>query len=278
MITCEMLRLRLSDGYEGFARLWMPERPVGGLLYLHGIQSHGLWYEGSAQRLAEAGLAVLLPDRRGSGRNEVDRGHTPSARRLLTDVAEYLDELHVLTGLARFHILGVSWGGKLGLAYQRHEPSRVESLTLSAPGLFAKVDFPLARKVRVAISAYTMGKTLFEIPLQDPTLFTTDPERQVFIRDDALALMKVTASFLLASHWLDRYATGVDRDGPACPLRLLLAEHDRIIDNDKTAAFVRRLSWPDRTITIYDSAHHTLEFEKDGGRYVDDLVSWYDGR
>lgn len=275
MVSCEMLRLRLSDGYEGFARLWMPLRPRGGLLYLHGIQSHGQWYEASAQCLAEAGLAVLLPDRRGSGRNEQARGHTPSARQLLHDVGAYLDELHVQTGLARVHLLGVSWGGKLALAYQRRDPARVASLTLVAPGLFPKVDLPLGKKARVALSAVTARKALFDIPLSDPALFTANPKRQAFIRDDPLALKQVTASFLLASRRLDRDARGVDRQGPSCPLRLLLAEYDRIIDNDKTSAFVRSLAWPDRTITVYDNAHHTLEFEPDPQRYFDDLVGWY---
>ena len=54
MVPCEMIRIRLSDHCEAFARLWMPPSPRGAVLYLHGIQSHGLWFEESARRLAEA--------------------------------------------------------------------------------------------------------------------------------------------------------------------------------------------------------------------------------
>jgi alpha-beta hydrolase superfamily lysophospholipase len=61
-------------------------------------------------------------------------------------------------------------------------------------------------------------------------------------------------------------------------LRLLLAEHDCIIENERTSAFVRRLAWPSRTITVYDGAHHTLEFEPNPERYFEDLVGWYDDR
>ena len=129
----ELIHVRYSDGYHAFARLWLPASPRGAVVYLHGIQSHGLWFERSAERLADAGFAVLLPDRRGSGRNSDDRGHTPSARRLVHDVGECCDELHVRTGLDRFHIVGVSWGGKLALAFHNQAADRVAHLTLIAP-------------------------------------------------------------------------------------------------------------------------------------------------
>ena len=111
MVPFESLRIRFSDQYEAYARWWQPVRPRGAVLYLHGIQSHGLWFEASARRLAEAGFAVLLPDRRGSGRNDADRGHLPSAKRLLADLADCLNEIHVRTGFTRAHLVGVSWGG-----------------------------------------------------------------------------------------------------------------------------------------------------------------------
>jgi alpha-beta hydrolase superfamily lysophospholipase len=274
MVELDSLCISFRDRYEGYARFWLPASPRGAVLYLHGIQSHGLWFEGSARRLAEAGFAVLLPDRRGSGRNEVERGHTRSARQLLRDAADCLNQLHVRTGFNRFHIVGVSWGGKLALALLGYLPARVMSLSLVAPGLFPKVDLPLLRKVQVAWSAITDGRAMFDIPLNDPELFTANRERQGFIRNDTLALHKVTARFLLASRRLDRLALAAARDCAGCPLRLFLAGEDRIIDNHRTKAFVRGLLWPQREITEYPNAHHTLEFEPGTELFFDDLVAW----
>jgi len=268
------MRIRLSDHYEAFARLWMPPSAQGAVLYLHGIQSHGLWFEASAGRLAEAGLAVLLPDRRGSGRNDRERGHAPSARRLLRDASDCLDELHVRTGYERFHVVGVSWGGKLALALQQYLPPRVAGLTLVAPGLFPRVDLSLAQKIRVGLSAIAARRARFDIPLDDPELFTANPARRRFIRDDPLALHQVTSSFLLASRRLDSCARATARNSDGCPLRVFLAGRDRIIDNGKTRAFIRRLPWPGREITEYGQAHHTLEFEPDPQAYFDDLLEW----
>jgi acylglycerol lipase len=277
MLEWRPTSLRLSDGYEAFARLWQPERPRGAVLYLHGIQSHGGWFEGSAAKLAEAGWAVLLPDRRGSGRNAVNRGHTPWARRLLLDCVEWLDDLKRQTGAERAHIVGVSWGGKLALALHRFAPARVASLALVAPGLFPRVDLPLRDKVLVGLTLLAAPKTRFDIPLNEPELFTANPARQQFIREDPLRLMQVTTRFLFASRRLDRYALSPRAFLRPAPLHLFLAEHDAIIESPRTRDFVRRLQWPGRKITEYPGAHHTLEFEADPQTYISDLISWLDG-
>ena len=62
----------------------------GRVVVLHGVQSHGGWYHSLGRTLADAGYEAHFPDRRGSGANEVDRGHAPSAGRLLADIAELL--------------------------------------------------------------------------------------------------------------------------------------------------------------------------------------------
>ena len=85
MSDFEELRVRLPDGYEAYARYWGHDRPRGAVLYHHGIQSHCGWYQASAARLVESGYAVLQADRRGSGRNEADRGHAESADQLIGD-------------------------------------------------------------------------------------------------------------------------------------------------------------------------------------------------
>jgi acylglycerol lipase len=235
MVEMESIRIRYADLYEAHARLWVPQEPRGAVLYLHGIQSHGLWFESSAQRLAEAGYVVLLPDRRGSGRNDAERGHTPSAWRLLRDAAEGMDELHIRTGLTRFHVAGVSWGGKLALALHRYLPTRVASLALIAPGLFPKVDIPLTQKIRVGWSAIANRHAAFDIPLNDPEMFTANPARQAFIREDKLALRQVTAAFLLASRKLDRYAQKAESRNAETPKEDVETSKSRNLETGKEA-------------------------------------------
>ena len=264
----------LSDGYEAHARWWLPPSPSAGVLYLHGIESHGGWFEASASRLAEAGLAVVLPDRRGSGCNQVDRGHARSPLRLLADVAEHTATLRQRAKVDRIHIVGVSWGGKLAAAAIAAMPEGFDSLTMIAPGLFPRVDLPIAMKGLVAAAAVMAPRTKFRIPLRDPTLFTENPCRQVFIRDDPLRLHAVTARFLVASRQLDWLARRLPRRSLAKPVRVFLAQQDRIIKNEPTRRYVRSLGAADAAIVEYRGASHTLEFEADPGGFVADLAGW----
>lgn len=266
--------VELSDGYRAHARWWLPDSPIGAVLYLHGIESHGGWFEASASRLAAAGFAVLLPDRRGSGANRHDRGHARSAGRLLADVAEQIGLLESRVSARAVHLLGVSWGGKLAAAYAARGLGRIASLTLIAPGLFPRVDLPAAQKLRVGLAAVFASQTTFAIPLEDPNLFTRNPERITFIGSDSLRLRSATAGLLFASWKLDRLARRLAGRRMDVPVHLFLAEHDRIIHNEPTRAFVRSLADADRAITEYRRASHTLEFEPDREPFLADLVRW----
>jgi alpha-beta hydrolase superfamily lysophospholipase len=266
--------LTYSDGYQAFARWWPTSQAGPAVLYLHGIQSHGGWYESSAARLAAAGCAVLLPDRRGSGENTADRGHAPNARRLLLDVREAGEWLRRNARASRVDLIGVSWGGKLALAAHVASPSATRSLSLVAPGLFPVVDIPAMQKLKLAAAVLLAPRRRFPIPLGEPNLFTENAQRQRYIRDDALSLRDATAACFWASRRLDVAARAARASLPT-PLRVFLAERDRIIDNAATRAWVRSLeAWPTRGVVEYHGASHSLEFEPDPSGYLDDLVDW----
>ena len=100
--------------------------------------------------LAEAGFETHMPDRRGSGANRHDRGHAPSARRLLDDLAERLADLRGRTPAAPMAVAGISWGGKLALIAAADRPDPVDALALICPGLHPRVGVSLVEKLRIA--------------------------------------------------------------------------------------------------------------------------------
>ncbi len=271
MAPFDELYIPLSDGYSAYARCWEPTKSIGGVLYLHGIQSHCGWYEASAQRLCGAGFTVLQPDRRGSGRNPVARGDAESPRQLLDDAFRYLAALARKTGASKNHVVGVSWGGKLAAAMHATDSSGIRSLTLVTPGLFPVVDVPAVDKMRIGWSMISSPHRRFDIPLNDPALFTSDPTWIEWLKHDELQLHQATAQFFLASRRLDRTAQKLPSAAPV-PLHVFLADHERIIDNAKTRQFIREINWPSVRITAYEEARHTLEFEPACDRYFDDLV------
>ena len=77
-----------SDGYRWQYRHYVPASTTRArVVCIHGIQSHGGWYEESCTELCHAGFNVSFLDRRGSGLNPEGRGDAPSFRRLVDDIA-----------------------------------------------------------------------------------------------------------------------------------------------------------------------------------------------
>ncbi|MEO6810744.1 MAG: alpha/beta fold hydrolase [Isosphaeraceae bacterium] len=266
-----------SDGYPIHVLIWPThEPPKGRVVVLHGVQSHGGWYHGLGRTLAEAGYEAHFPDRRGSGANTRDRGHTPSLRRLLDDVSEWLAGLKEQDGSLPIALAGISWGGKTALVVSGRRPALVDALALICPGLHPRVGVPFRERLAIA-SAYLTGRRMrrFPIPLSDPALFTANPEGQAFIADDPLSLRTATASLLAASKFLDRRVSRVPTKVHQ-PALLMLAGHDRIVDNDRTRAAFDRIASTERRLIEYPEGHHTLEFDPDPTRYARDLAAWLD--
>ena len=265
-----------SDGYPIHVATWPASGdPKARVVILHGVQSHGGWYHNLGRTLAEGGYEVHFPDRRGSGANRVDRGHTPSTGRLLDDVAEYLAVVKARRPSTPVSLMGISWGGKLAVITAGRRPDRVDSLALICPGLHPRVGVSRGERWRIALAYFTDRRKAFPIPLSDPALFTSSHEGQEFIANDPLGLRAATAGLLAASTFIDRI---VRRIPPRVrqPSLLMLAGRDRIVDNDKTFDYFDRLASDRRQVITYPEGHHTLEFDPDPSRYALDLVRWLD--
>jgi alpha-beta hydrolase superfamily lysophospholipase len=268
-----------SDGYVWRYRFFPARQEAGNqargqIVCLHGIQSHGGWYEYSCSSLGQAGFAVYFLDRRGSGLNEAARGDAPGYRRLAEDITEFIAHLRSAAGRsAPVFLLAISWGAKLALAAQRARPGEIDGVALLCPGYFPKVHPPLRERLQIAWSRLVKPTRIFPIPLSDPELFTATRCWQEFIRNDALSLRQATARLLVESVRLDRYL----RQAPPSvnlPVLLMLAGKDRIIDNAATRRFVEQFATADKRVIEYPNASHTLEFELNPEVFIGDLKRW----
>lgn len=268
-----------SDGYRLSTRHWSPKQPPRGFVVaLHGIQSHGGWYEYSCQQMCDAGYDVLFVDRRGSGMNAARRGDAPHGDRLINDVLQVLAEVRRRRDQFGSQIpvvlLAVSWGGKLAAVTAARRPELVDALALLYPGLCSRVQPTAVQRARLWLARkLDVRNKRIEIPLNDPALFTAEPRWQEFIRLDPLTLRDVTSGFLLAHQDLTRESL-VAASSIHCPTLLMLAGRDRIIDNVATKDWSRQLGTRELTLHEYPDAQHTLEFEPQPERFVADLLAW----
>jgi acylglycerol lipase len=263
-----------SDGYRLHYRRWVPSGAVcGRIVAVHGIQSHSGWYGWSCALLARKGWDVWFADRRGSGMNEEHRGHAPSARRLIEDVTELLCHVSSEPSALPAVLLSMSWGGKLALAVAADQSARLAGLALLYPAIGPQVRpswFQDALLTWCRGRGYVNG--LMPVPLDDPALFTSDPVFQDRLRHDPLALHQATRGFLMASRDLD----GLIESAPppiTCPVLVLLAGRDRIVNNAAVREFATRFRGP-ATIHEYPDAAHTLEFEPCRAQAASDFQTW----
>lgn len=269
----EETQIVLPDGYESYARYWPVSNPVGAVLYLHGIQSHCGWYEQSARALQQAQLAVCQPDRRGSGRNRQQRGHADSKDQLIEDAVVCGQQLLARCGATCYHVVAVSWSGRLACAMHLRESAPIASLSLVCPGMFPRVDVSGTEKFRIGLSMLGNPQQQFEIPLNNPDLFTNDPHWIRFLEEDPLRLHQVSACFFLATRRMDHVIRDLPKSEPL-PVHVFLTRDDRIIDAPRTEKYFRDLNWPDLSISLYSGVRHTLEFESVREQYMDSLVEW----
>src|SRR5947209_20083679 len=95
-------------------------------------------------------------------------------------------------------VMGISWGGKLAVALQRRHRGLTDGLILVAPGFCPRPRArpPVGERLRLVWAWLFAPTRPFPIPLNEPDLFTANPEQQRFIADDPLALRTATARLM----------------------------------------------------------------------------------
>lgn len=263
---------RAADGRQLAMRVWPAMAPPRArVVVLHGITSHGGWYNRSCEHLAAAGFDVHFLDRRGSGLNVEEPGDVESWQTWLDDVRVYLEAGRDVQPTV---LCGISWGGKLAAAVARRDPALLRGLALICPGLYSPHEpGPLKRLALRAPAMRRLERRRLRIPLRPAALFTDSPLWREFIAQDPLTLREVTWRFAREDRLLTRFAR---QAAPflRTPLLLVLAGRDRIVNNRRTRNFFFRTTTAQRTLLEYPNAAHTLEFESDPVPYFRDLTDW----
>jgi len=128
----------LSHSSEGLVLFHVAEiaadgEPRGVVTIVHDAGEHGSRYEDLAVVLADRGWAVALPDLRGHGKSEGERGHSTGLREVMRDLDEVQNHLAYRLPDAPKVLLGVGLGAAFAASYVAEDPGRVAALVLAAP-------------------------------------------------------------------------------------------------------------------------------------------------
>jgi acylglycerol lipase len=266
--------LEAGDGVRLHYLRWRSGPPAlsAVVVFLHGIASHAGWFAETAAHLNRHGVEVYGLDRRGSGRSGGPRGHLDRYERALDDVEQLVLLAAAEHPRVPLFLAPSSWAAKLGVVYAAQRPGPLAGLLLLGPGLFPRVSLSRWRRVLVVAGHLVRPAARLPIPLT-PELYTANPPYRDFIRADPLRLLDATTQFYWQTARLDRRR---DRDTARLqlPVLLLQGEADRMMDVPATRRWFDGLGGRHSSYRAYPGAGHTLDFEPDRTRYLDDLLAW----
>jgi alpha-beta hydrolase superfamily lysophospholipase len=107
--------------------------PRGAVTIIHDAGDVGERYRGLASVLAGEGWAVALPDLRGHGRSEGERGHSAGLREVERDLGEIQDHLAYRMPDAPKVLVGVGLGALYGAHFALSRPGILAGLVLANP-------------------------------------------------------------------------------------------------------------------------------------------------
>jgi acylglycerol lipase len=241
-------------------------------VFLHGIASHAGWFAETAADLSRQGVEVYGLDRRGSGRSQGPRGHLDRYERALDDVEQLVRLVAAEHPQVPVFLAASSWAAKLGVVYAAQRPAPLAGLLLLGPVLLPRVNLSPWRRVLVVAGHLVRPTARLPIPLT-PELYTANPPYRDFIRADPLRLLEATTQFYWQTARLDR-RRGRDTARLQLPVLLLQGEADQMVDVPATRRWFDGLGGQRSSYRAYPGAGHTLDFEPDRTRYLEDLPAW----
>lgn len=268
-----------TDGYELRLRRWLPEGQTDAVvLALHGFNDYAGAFDGLAEPLTQAGMAVYAYDQRGHGASG-PRGVWPGRELLVDDAVTAIELLHERYPGHPVYLLGASMGGAVAmLALDRAPAPEVAGTVLLAPAVWGDEIMPWYQQFGLWLGeavvpgmqlSAQLGQMLGKSPTdQDEVLqeLRDDPLVQREARVDTLeGLSKLMDAGLEASARLH---------GPAL---ILYGDRDEIIPAEPVCRMLGRLPGGDATpwrMALYPGGYHMLLRYSGAAQVRADIRAW----
>jgi alpha-beta hydrolase superfamily lysophospholipase len=267
-----------QNGLKIFAQGWQPEKPKGVVCIVHGFNEHSTRYATVAERLCNAGYAVLTYDEFGHGKTEGKRGHVPGYDAFLESVKIILDEASKrYPGLKKF-LWGHSMGGGIVLNYLLRNKADVSGAIATSPLL--KLAFqPPALKVFLASMMKNIYPAFTESAPVDASAVSRDPEEVRKYAADPYNHGKITAGtffgFYDAGLWALAHANELKT-----PLLLMHGTGDKLTSYKASEEFAAAAPANLVTFKLWEGFYHELHNEREPDRTeaINYMIKWLDAR
>jgi alpha-beta hydrolase superfamily lysophospholipase len=245
--------------------------PRGLVAVLHDAGEHGGRYVGMARTLAGAGWAVSLPDMRGHGESEGERGHSRGRLEILRDVADVLDHLAYMLPEGPRVLVGQGLGALQALVYALERPGELAGLVLVAPLALPRFEPPARKGGLLGMFAKTGPASAGRVGWR-PDELCADPAEQARIASDRHCHGLIT---LGAAEAAGGYAAYLGRLGELeIPVLVLHGADDPIADPSASA----RLSGSRLEVKLLPGRRHWPLAGAGAGEAERAIVDWLSAR
>lgn len=265
------------DGLEMFARGWLPDGNLKGVVYLvHGLGEHTGRYEHVGAAFNAAGYALLGADLRGHGKSGGARGHAPSWDAYFNDIDSMLVECERrYPSMPRF-LYGHSLGGLIALSYSLSRKPNARGVIVSSPGLMSAIH---EQKVKLLV-AKILGSIAPTFTLPSELVnehISRDPRVVQAYVSDPLVHDRITTSFGKAGLQATDLVFARAAQFPV-PLLIAYGSADPIAfprGSERFAALV-----PPALVTVkrYEGLYHEIHNEPEQAQVFKDYIAWLDAQ
>jgi alpha-beta hydrolase superfamily lysophospholipase len=269
------LEVTSKDGTKLAVHEWAPPQvPAGSpvVVLIHGIALHGAPYASVAAGFTARGIPLMVPDLRGHGRSEGERGVLAEPHVLRADLGAVLDAAARRHPNAPLVLAGESMGGLLAADYAWRGERRLAGLALLVPAFGVH-----PTRLAPSTDALELLRTGW-VPLDSPDNLAASSRDRGFIkarRDDPLALHAVRPAYLttVAKLQVEWQRAGAE---VRVPLFVGVAGRDRIIDNQAVDRVFRTMGTPraEKTWREWGEACHTVCWDPATPQVISELAGW----
>lgn len=266
-----------ADGTNLFVQSWLPaEPPVATLIVVHGLGEYSDRYRHVAKFFVARKFAVYALDLRGHGRSAGQRGHIDRFQQYLDDVSALIDYARKNTPTPKTFLLGHSMGGTIVLVFALKNPSAINGVIASGPGLRTRMKVPGWKVTLGNVMSNLMPKLTIPNGI-DPAGLNHDAENVQAYISDPLVHDKVSArwytEFTAAGQWILANAPKL-----AVPVLALHGADDPIVDPTGTRDFVENAGITDKKFIEYPGFFHEILNEPEKEKVLNDIWNWLEPR
>jgi alpha-beta hydrolase superfamily lysophospholipase len=240
-----------------------------GILLVHGLGASSAWFEPLARRLKVRQMYVLSYDQVGFGKRRQEK--FSSSKQWFEDLQIAFEFLTKQLSDKPAFIVGNSMGGLVALASaDRVKPS---GLAMLSPGFDGHPEtFTFGYRLSTLVKALLNPEKDFDLPYGLDLVTEVESVRN-WLENDPEKRFSVPGKMLLELLFLTQ-GLNFNSLKTNCPVLMMLAGRDRIVNNRVNRQFFKRIESPEKTEVCFENSMHDLTLNPIIDEVSERLYAW----